>query len=85
MDTQEFKELFVENEYKNLAKPVIKRVAYDGSGNPQYVGYAKSGTATTEWAWLIEKLVYDGSSNYSYSLFSQRNQVWDSRESLTYT
>ena len=86
MEYQEYKDLYVELTNERMRLPIIKRVAYDSSGRPEYIGLAPKGSATSAWKWLIEKLVYDESDGlYSYSVFSSPNQVWDSRTTAPYT
>ena len=70
---------------QNNVQLLISMVGYDGSGIATYIGFAFQGSATSEAKWRIEKLTYDGSGNYTGSTYSQADQVWDDRASLTYT
>ncbi|MBF0370988.1 MAG: hypothetical protein HQL52_16185 [Magnetococcales bacterium] len=67
---------------------LITRLAYNGSGNVEYMGQAAPGCTESEAAWLIKKITYDGSQNPvtiqfagSQALF---DQVWSDRASLSY-
>lgn len=68
--------------------PLTKRIAYNGSGQEEYIGNAAPGTATSAGTWQIKKLTYDsngvativwadGDSNY--------DNIWDNRASLSYS
>lgn len=67
---------------------LLTKVAYDGSGNPEYIGYAMPGTATSAIGWQIQKITYSsgapitiaypgGDNSYAY--------VWDNRAGYTYS
>ena len=84
MDYQEYKDLYVERTGGRIKLPLIKRVAYDSSGRPEYIGLAIRGTLDSQWGWYIEKLTYDtGTGVYDNSGFSEPLQVWDNRATTT--
>lgn len=67
---------------------LTQALAYDASGNTEYVGFALPGTAKTASRWLIKKLTYgangvtdiqfaEGDASFSY--------VWNSRAGYTYS
>lgn len=62
------------------------RIAYDSNGNPEYVGCATSGTATTATAWAIKKLGYSSGAVVTvlWANKAQFNCAWDDRASYTY-
>jgi hypothetical protein len=73
--------------YSFAAQVYTTKIAYDGSGNPEYIGKAPTGTSILVGGWQIKKLVYgvsgvtdvlwcNGDNNSSY--------VWNDRASLTY-
>jgi hypothetical protein len=53
--------------------------------NPEYVGCALQGTLNSEPRWRIKKLLWSETGHYAGSRLTKPNQVWDNRESLTYT
>jgi len=66
---------------------LTQRIAYDGSGNAEYVGYAAPGTAEESAGWMIYKLTYSGSSPVSKKWASGTNQqdkVWSNYAEYTY-
>lgn len=79
-----------EAEFKNITGWVghfpglIDKVILDANGQVQYHGFAPKGKATSDPAWIIEKLFYDANLNYSYSLRSGINRVFDSYATETY-
>lgn len=58
------------------------RVAYDGSGNAQYVGYAPTGLAEGTDGWLLFKYTYDGSNRCTQKDVAYGN--WTARTGYTY-
>jgi len=64
------------------------RIAYDASGNAEYVGEAKPGTATSATGWRIKKITYDASNNATQINWADSNtnmdNIWDSRTDYTY-
>lgn len=70
---------------QSAPKPIIRRISYNLSGSAEYIAYAVRGSATSAAAWTIENLNYDGSGNYTHSLYSPVNSIWDNRASLSYT
>ena len=58
------------------------KIAYSGL-NPQYVGEATRGTATTDSSWTILKITYDGSNNPT--VLQTADGAWDSRGALSYS
>lgn len=65
-----------------------KRIAYDGSGNAEYVGVAIPGTSVFDPRWRISRITYDGSGNAINVDFANGDAgfkaVWQSRESYQY-
>lgn len=72
LDTIANSELFLE-----------KRMAYDGSGNLQYVGYSKTpNELTSASSWFIVKLTYSGTNVTRYQIPNTGcsfSYVWDDR------
>jgi hypothetical protein len=62
------------------------KTKYDlqGGSNYVYIGIAQRSAKTSEAAWLIRKLLYDGNGNVTDSLISKPGQVWDNRTGLDY-
>ena len=62
------------------------RAENDASGNAIYVGYAKSGSATSAAVWLIKKYTYDANDAVTRAQIANNNlsfsHVWDDRASL---
>jgi len=71
---------------ENLTDRLDTRLAYDGSGNTEYVGYATAGTATSATAWAVKKLIYSAGalSSVLWANKAQFNCAWDDRASYTY-
>jgi hypothetical protein len=59
------------------------RIAYNGSGQEEYVGFAPKGLNENETGWMIYKLTY--SSNRLEELNIASNAVWDNRTTETYS
>ena len=59
----------------------------DEQGTTTYLGRAKRGTATSDAAWQIRRITFNGTTNtFQYANGSNRyNQIWDNRTSLTYS
>lgn len=82
MNANEFHFIF---ERSSLSRtPLIQRMAYDGDGKLVYYGLARKGSATTDSAWLIERYTYTG-DNLTLTEMSDFNQVWDDRETISYS
>lgn len=67
--------------------PTLTKLAYDASGNVEYVGEASPGSATSSAVWRVQKLTYDGSGNLTTVATANGgafDQIWDNRASLTY-
>nr|CRH06028.1 Conserved protein of unknown function [Candidatus Magnetococcus massalia] len=66
---------------------LIRRIAYDLSGNPEYIGQAAPGAQQTGEVWFIRRISYEG-SNATAILFAEGstkfNKRWDQRESYSY-
>jgi hypothetical protein len=58
------------------------RVAYDGSGNAEYVGFAPRGLAEGTDGWLLQKFTYDGSNRCTKREIAYGN--WTNRASESY-
>ena len=69
------------------APALIKRMAYNASNQPIYIGWAIPGTAETDDAWQITKLTYTG-NNVTLITFADSNtefdNIWSNRTTLTY-
>jgi len=69
------------------APALIKRVEYNASNLPVYIGWAAPGTASSAAAWQITKHTYTG-NNVTLIEFADSNtnfdNIWDSRASLNY-
>lgn len=65
------------------------KLAFDASGNLQYVGNAIAGSATSASLWKIQKLTYDASGNLTDRQWADAvttyTKVWDARSSYTYS
>jgi len=69
------------------------QLAYGTIGNSnglvEYVGFAPSGTLTTQPRWFIKKLTYNASGQVLTALCangeSSFDKVWDSREGYSYS
>lgn len=67
---------------------LTQAIAYDGSNQTEYIGYAPPGTAQSEPRWLIKKLTYSGSLVTDIQFAggeAKFNQIWDNRASLSYS
>lgn len=85
MDTNEYNLIF-QHRIPGSSRPVavIRRFAYTATDDPEYIGFALSGSAESDAAWYIEKLSYvDG--NYAGSTFSPKLVTWTDRASHTYS
>jgi hypothetical protein len=58
------------------------RIAYNSSGNEEYVGFAPRGLLESQQGWMIYNLVY--SSGKISQLNIATNAVWDDRATETY-
>jgi hypothetical protein len=63
---------------------VIRQFVYDSEQRPQYIGYAKRGSATSDAAWTVEKLTYTSDGLMQTSRISPANQIFDNYAGLTY-
>lgn len=67
---------------------LIIKVSYAGS-NPEYIGYAAPGTATSAAAWQIRKVTYNGSGDITDVQFAagvnDYTKVWDDRAGYSYS
>lgn len=70
------------------SKAYAQVIAYDGSNNPLYVGWAPPGTATSAALWRVKKLLYTGGLLTSV-VWADGNDtfdnVWDNRAALSYS
>lgn len=66
----------------------IQRIAYNASSQPQYIGLAKPGTASSAAGWQIKRLSYSG-TNVTVIEFADGDtkfdNVWDNRAALSYS
>jgi YD repeat-containing protein len=69
--------------------PDILLFDYDGAGNVTYAGIAHPGQVSSEEAWQIRKLAYDGAGNVLSVLYADGNKkfdnIWDNRVGYTYS
>ena len=74
--------------FREVPAPLAERVAYDASGNAEYLGWAAPGTADTDAAWRICKLTYDANGNYIGKLWPDGSAdyaySWADRASYSY-
>ena len=72
----------------SLAK-LTSVVAYNGAGDPEYIGLAAPGSSKAAAVWQIEKVIYNGSANptdFQYAGGSAAfNQVWNNYAALSYS
>ena len=66
-----------------LSDLYIQRIAYvSGTSQPEYIGLAKPGTATSSAGWQIKKIAYSGTDTVSI-LFADGDtkfdNIWDNR------
>lgn len=78
-------------DFKELTEPggnYIKMMAYDVSGNLEYLGVALPGVSTASIGWKIAKMSYSSGNMTSY-LFangdSSFNYIWDNRATYSYS
>ena len=73
----------------NLPDLLTKKIEYDASNNPIYVGETIPGSATSDSTWRIKKITYDGSNNPTDVQWADGNtnfdKIWDKRSDGTYT
>lgn len=64
-------------------------IAYDASDNPEYIGKARTGSATSSGAWQIMKITYDVDGNPTEIEYAsgetEFNKIWDDRASYSYS
>jgi len=64
------------------------KIAYDGT-NPEYIGKAPTGTATSTASWSIKKITWDGNNNPTDIKWASGTEtydkVWDNRASYSYS
>lgn len=63
-------------------------VEYNASDNPKYIGEATPGTAQSDSAWRIRKVVYTGENPTSIGWAdgtSEFNMIWDDRGDYDYS
>lgn len=64
--------------------PLQRRVDYNETTDPVYIGFAVRGYAETDARWFIEKLEYDIDGGYVKSTHSQINAIWANRAGEVY-
>ena len=66
----------------------IQRIAYNASGMVEYMGLARTGSATSSAVWQIRKLTYSGVNvteiNFANGTVAF-SSVWSDRESLSFS
>jgi len=69
--------------YGDLGMFLEKRISYDGSNNPEYIGYNREPNAATDIeTWLVFKMTYTGTNLTRYQLPDdgvQWKYTWDDR------
>ncbi len=67
---------------------LLKRMDYNASNLPLYIGWAIPGTGAGDAAWLITKHTYSG-NNVTLIAFADGNtnfdNIWNNRTSLNYS
>ena len=67
---------------------LTQKIAYTAAGLAEYLGFAVPGSSAAAAVWLIKKLTYSG-TNVTDIQFANGSlafdQVWDDRESLSYS
>jgi len=70
------------------SEPVRTEIAYDVSGNVEYLGKAQAGARTSQPRWRISRFTYDASNNLLSTETSFGNNddqyIWDDRATLNY-
>lgn len=64
------------------------KIAYDGSGRPEYIGRAKPGTTAAAKGWQIQKVTYGASGPTDYQFPGGDNAyvyVWNDRATYVYS
>lgn len=64
-----------------IASDFQVRIEYDGNDNPQYIGYAPKGSASSADVWIVYFLTYSGTN---MTLKQTAYGSWDNRASLSY-
>lgn len=61
-----------------------QQTKYDVGDTTIYIGTSASGTATSDAAWTIKKVILDANGNPTSTLWSSYIAIWDNRTSETY-
>jgi len=61
----------------NISDLLTKKIIYDASNNPIYVGEALPGIATSATGWRIKKITYDASNNPTNVEWADGNTNFD--------
>lgn len=69
----------VTDQIASVSSAQIKTVYDLSSTTVNYVGTAPVGTATSDAAWTIKKITFDGSGNPTATLWSSSTSIWDNR------
>jgi hypothetical protein len=73
---------------RDYGSPHTQKFEYSGD-SVIYIGKADPGTATSEAAWSIQKLTYDGSNHCTDIKWAQGKNafefIWDNRATYTYS
>jgi hypothetical protein len=62
---------------EKLGDLLTKKIIYDASNNPIYVGEAEPGTATSAAGWRIKKITYDANNNPTNVEWADGNTNFD--------
>jgi hypothetical protein len=81
----------VDGQYRRLSLLLHQALQLDyvGGTDPQYVGWAEPGTATSAAKWRIAKLTFDANHNVTQVQWAggtiAYNAIWDNHTSLSYS
>ena len=56
---------------------LITKIYYDANQNPEYIGYAETGSSTAEAVWVIQKITYDVNENPTDVLLANGSTKYD--------
>jgi hypothetical protein len=65
-----------------------QRIAYNATGDAEYVGYAAPGSGETESKWMIAKFTYSGTSVIAKTWAEGTNfqdKAWNNRATYSYS
>jgi len=67
-----------------------RKIAYDASNRPEYIGRARAGATATAAEWQIQKITYDPASGLCTAIqfangVNDYNAVWNDRATYSYS